>query len=99
MKRVTIISEDTVEYRILEELHALGATGYTSYSVHGGGAKGVRPRQSVPGNRKIEVIATAEVAQQILEHMAKHYFKDYAIIAYIDDVGVIRGEKFGAKIV
>jgi nitrogen regulatory protein P-II 2 len=95
VKRVTVIGDNTVEYRIVEEIRALGATGYTSYAVHGGGAKGMRPRHAEPGNIKIEVIATAELAQQILEHIAKHYFKDHTMIAYIDDVEVLRGEKFG----
>jgi nitrogen regulatory protein P-II 2 len=98
MKRVIIIGDETAEHQILDEIHALGATGYTSYAVHGSGTKGNRPRHGEPGNVKIEVIATAELAQQILEHIAGHYFKDYTMIAYIDDVEVIRGAKFGAKI-
>jgi nitrogen regulatory protein P-II 2 len=98
MKRVIIIVDATAEYRILDELHALGATGHTSYSVHGGGAKGVRPRHAESGNTKIEVIATAELADKILEHIANHYFKNSAIIVYTDDVEVLRGEKFGATI-
>jgi nitrogen regulatory protein P-II 2 len=97
MKRVIIVVDATVEYRILDELHALGATGHTSYSVHGGGAKGVRPRHAESGNTKIEVIATAELADKILEHIANRYFKKTAIIVFTDDVEVLRGEKFGAK--
>lgn len=99
MKRVTIIGDNTVEYRIIEELHALGATGYTSYAVHGGGAMGKRPRHAEPGDMKIEVIATPKLAQQILEHIAQHYFENYAMIAFIDEIEVLRGVKFGAKVV
>lgn len=97
MKRVTIVGDDTVEYRIVKELQDLGATGYSYYVVHGAGAKGDRPRHAVPPNAKIEVIATPEVAHRILEHVAQNYFPSYAIIAYLDDVEVVRGEKFGAK--
>ena len=98
MKRVTIIGDNSVEYRILEEIHTLGGAGYTCYTVHGGGARGLRSRHGEPGNTKIEVIATPEVAQRILEHVAEHYFDNYAINAFLDDVEVLRGEKFGAKI-
>jgi len=37
------------------------------------------------------------VAQRILEHIVEHYFANYAMIAFLDDVEVVRGEKFGAK--
>jgi nitrogen regulatory protein P-II 2 len=97
MKRVTIIDDNTVEYRLVKEIHDLGATGYTCYLVRGQGARGVRPRHAEPGNTKIEVIATSELAQKILEHVAQHYFNNYAMIAILDDVEVIRGEKFGAR--
>lgn len=97
MKRVTIIGDDTVKYRILEEILAMGATGYTDFPAHGKGARGVRPRHAEPANAKIEVIATPEVAHRILEHVARHYFDDYAMIAFLTDVEVLRGEKFGGK--
>jgi nitrogen regulatory protein P-II 2 len=97
MKRITIIGDDTVKYRILQEIRELGATGYTDWVVHGKGARGVRPRHAEPANSKIEVIATPEVAQRILEHIAQRYFGNYAMIAFLDDVQVLRGEKFGGK--
>jgi nitrogen regulatory protein P-II len=98
MKRVTIIGDDTVKYRILEEILAMGATGYTDCPAHGKGARGVRPRHAEPANAKIEVIATPEVAQRILEHIAENYFDHYAMIAFLSDVEVLRGAKFGAKV-
>jgi nitrogen regulatory protein P-II 2 len=97
MKRVTIIGDDTVKYRIIQEVQELGATGYTDCGVHGKGARGIRPRHAEPANTKIEVIATPEVAERILEHIAQHYFDNYAMIAFLDDVEVLRGDKFGAK--
>ena len=55
-----------------------------------------------PGTRnratKIEVIAAPDVAQKILEHVALHYFDNYAMIAFIDDVEVLRGDKFVAAV-
>jgi nitrogen regulatory protein P-II 2 len=97
MKRVVIIGDSDVQYRLVKEISALGATGYTHYPVRGEGARGLRPRHAESGNIKIEVIATSEVAHRILEYVAKHYFENYAMIAFIDDVEVLQGEKFGAK--
>ena len=97
MKRVTIIGDDNVGYRIVQEVLALGASGYTYEVVHGKGDRGVRPRHAEPPNAKIEIITTAELAQQILEHIADHYFEKYAMIAFQDDVAVIRAEKFRSR--
>lgn len=96
MKRVTIVVDNYVERQIVKEIHDLGATGYTYTVVHGQGAKGTRPREWEGPNAKIEIIGTAELVQRILEHVAKKYFDHYATIVYVDDVEVLRGEKFGA---
>jgi nitrogen regulatory protein P-II 2 len=98
MKRVTIIGDETVKYRILQEIERLGASGYTDCPAHGKGARGIRPRHAEPANAKIEVIATAEVAGKILEYIAEHYLNNYAMIAFLSDVEVLQGEKFGAKV-
>jgi nitrogen regulatory protein P-II 2 len=98
MRRITIIGDENVRYRILKEVQEMGATGYTECMVHGKGARGIRPRHAEPANAKIEVIATPEVAEQIFQHIADHYFENYAMIAFLDDVEVLRGEKFGAKV-
>jgi len=97
MKRVVIIGDNTVEHRLLAEIQARGATGYTCYPVSGKGARGIRPRHGEPGNTKIEVIATPEVARDIIEHVAQNYFDNYAMIAFMDDVEVLQGQKFGAR--
>jgi nitrogen regulatory protein P-II 2 len=97
MKRVTTIGDETVRYRIVKEIHEMGVTGYTDFVVHGRGARGVRPSPGEPANATIEVITTPELAQRILEHVAQHYFENYAMIAFLDNVEVLRGEKFGAK--
>jgi nitrogen regulatory protein PII len=95
LKRVTIVGENSLEERMVKEAHELGATGYTYTVVHGEGAKGLRPSTWNGPNAKIEIIATAEIAERILEHVAKNYFESYAVIAYVDDVQVVRPEKFG----
>jgi len=97
MKRVVIIGDNTVEYRLLSEIEAMGASGHTCYSVRGRGARGIRPRHAEPGNTKIEVIATPEIAQKIIEHVSTNYFDNYALIAFMDEVEVLQGHKFGAK--
>lgn len=99
MKRVVIIGDCDLEQKMFNEIRELGATGYTIFhSVQGQGERGIRPRHAVSGNIKIEVIATAEVAEQIPEHVAKNYFDNDAMIGFLDDVEVLYGEKFGATL-
>jgi len=37
------------------------------------------------------------VAERIVQHVAKNYFTDYEVIAYLSDVQVVRGEKYSAS--
>jgi nitrogen regulatory protein PII len=97
MKRVTVVGENAIQGQLAKEIHELGATGYTYTVVHGEGAKGIRPSRWEGPNAKIEIVATPEVAERICEHIAQNYFAHYAIIVFLDDVYVLRGEKFGAK--
>jgi hypothetical protein len=39
---------------------------------------------------------TLELAGRVLDHVAMNYFEHYAIIAFVDDVAAVRGEKFAA---
>jgi len=96
MKRLTIIGENAVEYLVVQDAHELGATGFTYTVVHGQGEKGMHPNRWQGPNAKIEIIATPDVAHRIFEHVAKKYFDQYAMIAFLDDVEVLRSEKFGA---
>jgi nitrogen regulatory protein P-II 2 len=94
MKRVTIISEALVAGRIQEDLLRLGASGYTTTKAEGRGSRGVRASQWEGRNEKIETVVTPEVANRICETLLADYFENFAVIAYVQDVEVIRGKKF-----
>lgn len=50
----------------------------------------------VPGdNIKLETIVGPKHCDQLLTILAGEYFPNYAMIAYVSDVQVIRGEKYG----
>jgi len=91
---VTIVAEALLERRLIDEILALGASGYTLSNVRGDGSRGVRASHWEGGNIKFEVIASPDVAAAILERLEKTYFASYAIIAWASDVEVIRGAKF-----
>jgi hypothetical protein len=95
--RVTIIGAHSLHEALISEIHSLGAKGYTYAMVHGEGERGIRPRNWSGPNGRLEVITNAEVAERILEHVEARYFDQYPLIAYVDEVRVLRPEKYGVE--
>ena len=94
LKRVTIVAEAVLEPRLATDLERLGARGWTVLEARGKGSRGVRASAVDGTNVQLETLVTAEVAERILAHVAERYFADYAVIAYVDTVEVVRGDKY-----
>lgn len=94
LKLVTIVAETVLQPRLVRDIGALGAKGYTCTHASGKGARGVRVSDVEEGNVKIETIVSHEVADKILEHLNENYFRYYAVIAYLENVEVVRGDKY-----
>lgn len=94
LKLVTIICEPVLEAKIEQDLKRLGASGYTVTEGRGAGSRGLNA-DAVPGsNIRIEAIVSPHVADRIIAWIADHYFEHYAVIAWLTDVQVVRGEKY-----
>jgi nitrogen regulatory protein P-II 2 len=94
LKLVTIVAEPVLEQRITHELRAMGASGFTVVEGRGEGSRGMHATE-IPGiNVRIETIVPPPIADAIVEHIAHQYFTDYAVIAYVSDVAVVRGDKY-----
>ncbi len=97
-KKVSIVVEKLNEREIERIVEAAGAKGYTVFEGSGKGSHGVKNRPSLVNAFslvKIEVIVgSLEMAEAIAEQVADTYFEHYAGIVYIDDVAVLRREKF-----
>jgi nitrogen regulatory protein P-II 2 len=94
LKLVTVIAEAVLESHLVRELRELGAKGYTITRTHGEGSRGVRASEWEGGNVKIETLVGPAVADGILQHVADNYFQHYAVVAYVTDVSVVRGDKY-----
>ncbi len=92
--RITIIAEALLEDRLIRDVKTCGAKGYTVTQAHGEGTRGVRASQWEGGNIKLETIVSEVVADTILEMVASKYFQHFAVIAYLETVAVVRGEKY-----
>jgi nitrogen regulatory protein P-II 2 len=94
LKLITIVAEPVLEARLVQELHALGATGHTITEGRGSGSSH-RHATDYPGeNIRIESIVAPDVADRIVTHMASHYFSTYSLICFVSDVAVVRGDKY-----
>ncbi|GFP18796.1 nitrogen regulatory protein P-II 2 [Candidatus Hakubella thermalkaliphila] len=98
--KVVIITETIIESSILRLLKSLGVKGFTIYKdITGEGGRGIR---SVSGglselgeNVRIEIIVSnEEKARLIMENVCDKYLSKYAGIIYLENVQVIRIEKF-----
>lgn len=97
LKLVTIVAETVLRDRITRRLLERGATGFTVTESRGRGSRGIRTGD-VPGEGvRIECLVTREVAIEILGEVSERYFTDYAVIAWVTEVEVVRGEKYIRK--
>lgn len=94
LKKVSIVAERLLEDRLVELVRKLGASGYTAVDVRGEGSRGVRATEFEGHNVKLEVLVSEPVAAAILEQLAKRYFEAYAVVAYVETVEVVRGDKY-----
>jgi hypothetical protein len=42
----------------------------------------------------VEVICDALMAQKIADYLQEHYYRDYAMVVFVSDVGIMRPDKF-----
>jgi len=92
---LTIITESSLENRLIGDIEHLGAHGYTISDCRGKGAQGTRDAEwDYDSNIRVEVICSRETAAAISSHLHKTYYKDFAMVMFSDDVAVLRPEKF-----
>lgn len=94
VQRLTIIAEAVLEGRLLRLLADSGAKGFTLTEARGQGSRGVRASEWEGRNIKIETLVSPAVADRLLERLAEDYFPRFAVVAYVEEVGVVRGEKY-----
>lgn len=92
---VTIVTEAVLERQLSEDLKRLGAHGFTVVDARGEGSRGIRAADwEYSRNIRVETICEREVADSIMQHISATYYANYAMIAYLSDVEVMRPDKF-----
>jgi len=92
---LTVITEAVLERELLGELDALGVRGYTITDARGKGSRGRRQSDwSQEGNIRIEMVCEPALAERVAQHLRERYYDHYAMILFLQDVSVLRSEKF-----
>lgn len=94
LKKVTIVAEKFLKDPLVKLIREEGASGHTLLAVEGEGSRGVHASDWEGRNAQIETIVSAKVADRILERIGEEYLENYAVIAYLSDVTVLRKGKF-----
>lgn len=97
MKRqlLTVITEQPLERPLVQCVMEHGASGYTLTEARGQGRRGLRSADfEQGGNIRLEVICEEDIARQIAETLHQKYFDDFAMVLYLQEVDVLRPEKF-----
>ena len=90
---VTIVAERLLRDRLTSKIRELGAKGFTLTEVQGQGSRGWQAHEFEGPSVKIETLVREEVAEKIVEAVAK-YFEHHAVIVYLSDARVVRVTKF-----
>ena len=94
LKLVTIVAEAVLADELITLVKSLGARGYTRTEATGEGSRHLRAG-TLPGeNVRIETVVSPAVADVLIERLSRDYFSNYAVMVYLADVSVVRGEKY-----
>lgn len=92
---LTIVTEAVVEPTLLRDLERWGVRGYTVSDARGKGRRGVRDAAWVEAaNIRIETICARARAEEVLGHLKEHYYANYAMVAFLTEIEILRPEKF-----
>jgi hypothetical protein len=91
---VTIVASSEMQDRLIDDIRAAGARGYTVTQAGGGGVHGPRKRSAWDtGNVRIETLVTAEVSTRILAKIEQDY-AGQSLVAFVHEVAAIPSDHF-----
>jgi len=94
LKLITIVAEAVLKEPLIRALRDAGATGYTLTEVRGEGSRGRRTGELPGDNVRLEALVGPTSVEVVLRMLEERYFPNYAVVAWVADVGVVRGEKY-----
>jgi nitrogen regulatory protein P-II 2 len=97
LKLVTIVAEEILKDRLVAKVLELGATGASYHRTQGVGSRSTRHNDMFGENIQMKIVCAPTVAEAILRYISENYFENYAIVAWVMDVEVMRGSYYVKK--
>ena len=92
---LTVFTEATLEHVLIKDMDRQGIRGYTICDARGKGSRGVRDASwDEAMNIRIEIICARPQAEAFLTHLQERYYSNYAMVACLSEVEVLRPGKF-----
>ena len=92
---LTIVTEAALERELVAEFDTLGVRGYTITDARGKGGRGRRQSDwAQQGNIRVEIVCDSAVAERVAARLRERYYDHYAMILFLQDVSVLRPDKF-----
>ncbi len=92
---LTVVTEAVLERDLIDEFEALGVRGYTITDARGRGGRGTRQSDwAQEGNIRIEIVCEPAIAERVAARLRERYYDHYAMILFMQDVSVLRPDKF-----
>jgi nitrogen regulatory protein P-II 2 len=91
---LTIVSEAILEERLIRDVEARGATGWTVTPCRGHGSGGADAGDFEGGNVRLEVLVPTERLEPVWDVLREQYFERYSVVAWSHPVRVSRGGKY-----
>lgn len=96
-KQINVIASAELEDRLVELATRHGSTGYTIVDARGGGGTGPQSGLlDVDSNIHFMMIISADKAEDVLADLGKMIKRGHHVTVYVNDVSVLRKEKFTA---
>lgn len=91
---LTVVTEAGLESLLATELDARGL-GYTVTDARGRGTRGRRASQwAHSGNVRFEIVCDKATGEALSLHLHEQYFAHYGMILWMQQVTVLRADKF-----
>jgi hypothetical protein len=92
---LTVVTEAVLERELIAEFESLGVRGYTITEARGQGSRGRRQSDwTQEGNIRVEVVCEPALAERVATRLRERYYDHYAMILFLQDVSVLRPDKF-----
>jgi MFS superfamily sulfate permease-like transporter len=90
VRRITVVTDTGLEEWLLAEFVQCGATGYTTMPCSGAGRSELDHGSTTSAQVRIEIIATPEVCNRILDFLRREILSEHRVTACVETVDVVR---------